>query len=268
VRELTLTVPATAVEEVLDALMALAPHGVYEVPRGDDVELRVRGAADELPSPSAVAAAGGRWRASLREREVADDWRTRRLADHESVLIAGRIVVRPDWAPAIPGLLDVVLADDGAFGAGGHPTTHACLEALCALAPAGAALDLGCGSGVLAIAAALLGWGPVVAVDREPAAVAATRTNARRSGAAVDVREQDVAAAARLPAALVIANVPLPAHREIARALPAPPQRLIASGVLAGDADELFELYALPPTASVIADGGWATVVSPPEAAR
>jgi len=257
-------VPATAVEDVLDALLTLAPHGVHEVPRGDEVELCLRGADDELPSRSAVAAAGGRWHASLREREVPDDWCTRRLADHESVLIAGRILVRPHWARAIPGLLDVVLADDGAFGAGSHPTTRACLEALCALAPAGAALDLGCGSGVLAIAAALLGWGPVMAVDSHPVAVAATRTNARHSGAAVDVREQDVGAAAHLPAALVMANVPLDAHLAIARALPTPPQRLIASGVLAADADELLELYALPARTSVVVDGGWAMVVSRP----
>ena len=153
-----------------------------------------------------------------------DDPHERRLFDYEPIVVADRLVVRPDVGARPPaGLLDVVLADDSAFGVGTHPTTRMCLEALCALQPSGAALDLGCGAGVLAIAAALLGWEPVVAVDRSPEAIAATRANAERSGVRVDAREGDVAALATTPAAVVLANVPLAAHHAIAAALDAPP---------------------------------------------
>ena len=248
-RELALHVPAEAVEEVLDELLEIAPHGVIEVARGDEVELRVRGGAPR----EAVLAAGRRWDAPVREREVPDDPRERRLADYEPIVVAGRLAVRPAWAPpAAPGLLEVVLADDAAFGAGTHPTTRLCLEALCALDPAGALLDLGCGSGVLSVAAALLGWERVVAVDRSPEAVGATRTNAQRSGAIVDARVGDVAALANTPADVVLANVPLPAHHAIAAALEAAPPLLIASGVQAADADGCAQAYA----AAGLEDGG------------
>jgi ribosomal protein L11 methyltransferase len=240
-RELALRVPAAAVEEALDALLPIAPHGVLEVGLGDEVELRVRGAADR----AAVMAAARPWTTSLHERDVPDDAQERRRADHEPIVVADRLVVRPSWAPPpATGLLDVVLADDSAFGAGTHPTTRMCLEALCSLEPAGAALDLGCGSGVLGIAAALLGWHPVVAVDRSPEAVAAACTNARRSGALIDVRAGDVAALADTPASLVLANVPLPAHHAVAQALGAPPPVLIVSGIQAIDGDACAQAYA------------------------
>jgi ribosomal protein L11 methyltransferase len=260
-RELALRVPADATEEVLDILLPLAPHGVAEIPRGDAVELRVRGAEAEVPSRDAVLAAGRRFGASLSEREVPDDWHERRLADYEPVVIADRLVVRPGWAPApAPPLLDVVLADDSSFGAGTHPTTRMCLEALCEVDPAGAALDLGCGSGVLAIAAALLGWDPVVAVDSQPEAAAAALANARRSGVELDVRQSDVADAAGVAAALVMGNVPMAAHRAIATALGPPPPLLFASGVKAEQADDCAGLYAPAGLAEArrVAGSGWA----------
>jgi ribosomal protein L11 methyltransferase len=258
-RELAVRVPAAAVEEALDVLLPLAPHGVIEVPRGDDVELRVRGDADR---EAALAA----WDGPVREREVPDDWQERRLADYEPIVIADRLVVRPGWAPpAAAGLLDVVLADDAAFGAGTHPTTRMCLEMLCAIEPAGAALDLGCGSGVLAIAAALLGWDPVVAVDRSPEAVAATRTNARSSSVLVDVREGDVAELANTPAHVILANVPLPVHATIAAALGAPPPVLIASGIQVPDADGCAREYGLGESARAIGSGWAALTLRPPE---
>jgi ribosomal protein L11 methyltransferase len=137
-----------------------------------------------------------------------------------------------------------VLADDAAFGVGTHPTTRMCLEALCAAEPDGTLLDLGCGSGVLSIAAALLGWRAVVAVDRSPEALAATAINARRSRANVETREADVATAARTPAALVVANVPPAAHAAIAEQLASSPRVLIASGIQAQDADDCARVYA------------------------
>jgi ribosomal protein L11 methyltransferase len=243
-RELVLRVPADAVEPVLDELLLLAPHGVFERERGDEVELWLRGADDELPPRAAVVAAAGAWGDSLREHEVSDDWRERRADDHEPLVVAQRLAVRPGWARRPPdGLLDVVLHDEHAFGIGAHPTTRACLEVLCALEPAGSFLDLGCGSGVLAIAAALLGWSPVVAIDNQPAAVAAATANAAASGVVVDVREGDIAAAAAEPASVIVANVPLGAHEKLAAALPQPPPLMIVAGIVDRDADDVSGLY-------------------------
>ena len=262
-RELALRVPAAAAEEVLDELLLLAPHGVIEVARGDEVELRVRGNAER----EQVHAAGAAFGARMHERDVPDDPQERRRFDYEPIVVADRLVVRPEWAPAAPaGLLDVVLADDSAFGVGTHPTTRMCLEALCALQPSGAALDLGCGTGVLAIAAALLGWEPVVAVDRSPEAIAATRANAQRSGVRVDAREGDVAALATTPAAVVLANVPLAAHHAIAAALDASPRLFIASGVQAPDADACARAYGAVGT--TVVRSGWAALTLRPPADR
>jgi ribosomal protein L11 methyltransferase len=262
-RELAVRVPTDAAEAVLDRLLLLAPHGVHEVARGDEVELRLRGDVDALPS-RAVAAAADEWAASLREREVPDDWRERRAADHEPLVVAGRIAVRPAWAPPpAEDLLDVTLEDHEAFGAGTHPTTRACLEALCALAPAGAFADLGCGTGVLAIAAARLGWGPITAVDREPHAAAAARANAARNGVAVDVRQADLATEPAPPASAIAANVPLEVHGAIAARLTEVPETLIASGLLAEHVDDALRAYAacgLREERRTL-DAGWAVLV-------
>jgi ribosomal protein L11 methyltransferase len=119
-----------------------------------------------------------------------------------------------------------------AFGTGAHPTTRLCLELLLEQ-PRGSVLDAGCGSGVLAIAAARLGFAPVIAVDLADAAVEATRANAAVNGVAVDARRLD-ALAGELPAAdLALANIELAAVERIARRLGV--GRLVASGYLVRD---------------------------------
>ncbi|HEY5142999.1 MAG TPA: 50S ribosomal protein L11 methyltransferase [Solirubrobacteraceae bacterium] len=244
-RELAIRVPAGAVEAVLDDLLAIAPHGVHEVARGDEVELRLRGDEVELPPRAAVAAAAGAWGASLSERDVPDDWPARRAADHEPLIIAGRLAVRPAWAPPpADGLIDVVLAHRRAFGSGGHPTTRACLEALCALKPAGSFADLGCGAGLLAIGAAKLGWAPVAAIDVQEEAVEAVRANAARNGVLIDAWIGDLAHEPPPPAAALAANVPPALHEAIAARLEAPPDVLIASGILEEEADRVQRAYA------------------------
>ncbi len=263
-RELAVRVPAAAVEDVLDELLPLAPHGVHEVPRGGEVELRLRGVPGELPPAAAVAAAAGPWGASLQQRDLPDDWRARRAADHEPLVLGGRLAVRPAWAPApAAGMLDVVLEHDDAFGSGGHPTTRACLEEICALRPAGTFADLGCGAGVLAIAAAKLGWDPVIAVDGLEDAARTTRANAARNRVAIDVRLGDLCAEPPPTAAAIAANVPLAVHEALAARLGAPPATLIASGVLDGDAPAVLRAYA----AAGLGEhehrtaGGWAVLV-------
>jgi len=153
-----------------------------------------------------VGDASARLRAALAETPVVaaeDTRRLRRLAADLDVTIGGRVHVRPPWcdpppAPTGPdadALLDIVIDPNQAFGTGAHATTQLCLEALLALdrpSPPGALVDLGCGSGVLAIAAARLGWDPVSGVDHEAAAVEAARENALANGVALDVRHGDL----------------------------------------------------------------------------
>src|SRR5919202_1530838 len=156
-------------ELVLAELLALAPGGVEEADLdGGVVEYAVYGAPGELPElPDLRAAAGGAL-VEVVTTEIADDWADRWRAFHRPIEIAGRLYVRPPWEPARDGLDDLVIDPGQAFGTGGHHTTRLCLELLLELEPAGAFADWGCGTGVLAVAAAKLGWVPVTAVDHDP----------------------------------------------------------------------------------------------------
>jgi ribosomal protein L11 methyltransferase len=133
-------------------------------------------------------------------------WRTAMRTFHKPVEIAGRIKVRPPWHAADGGQIDVVIDPAMAFGTGQHDTTRGCLELLADLAP-GSLIDIGCGSGVLAIAAAKLGHGPVWAWDLDPLAIEATVANAGVNGVALTVGRRD-ALSAPLPATdIVLANL-------------------------------------------------------------
>ncbi len=116
-----------------------------------------------------------------------DDWAQAWKAHYQPLRVGKRLVIRPQWIEVSPAPADVVIAlDPGmAFGTGTHPTTQLCLEALEArLQPAQDVLDLGAGSGILAIAAVKLGARKVLALDIDPIAVAATRQNAEMNGVA------------------------------------------------------------------------------------
>jgi ribosomal protein L11 methyltransferase len=105
-------------------------------------------------------------------------------------------------------VVPVVIDPGRAFGTGAHPTTRLCIELVAELAPA-ALVDIGCGSGVISIAAAKLGFTPVTAVDNDPAAVEATLRNAAANGVVLDARELDATAATVPPGDIVAANVSL-----------------------------------------------------------
>jgi len=170
-----------------------------------------------------------------------------------------RIWVKPSWeaCPAPPGEVVVELDPGMSFGTGQHGTTRACLQMLDARAAEGtpaalAVLDVGCGSGILAIAAAKLGFRRTVAVDNDPVAVEIARTNARLNGVAdaVEILQADLETAP-LPSGfdLVIANIlagTLIANAgTLAAALkPGPGSRLILSGLLATEADEVLAAFA------------------------
>jgi ribosomal protein L11 methyltransferase len=242
-RELVLRVPQAAVEDVLDRLLPIVPGGVREVPRGRDVELRMRGA--ELPDATEVKEIVARWPHLLSAREVADDWRARRLDDYEPDVISGRLVIRPEWAPRPRrGMLDIVLSESGAFGGGSHPTTRTCLEQLLAIEPRGAFADLGCGTGVLAILAARLGWSPVTAVDLQPSAVEAAAGNAAANGAPITVGVLDLAQQPAPAADGIAANIPARIHARVAASLAEPgPRVALVSGFGPGEADAVSAGY-------------------------
>ena len=104
---------------------------------------------------------------SVSGTEVADDWAERWREFHRPVLVGERVWVRPPWAEPRAGALDLVIDPAQAFGTGAHPTTRLSLELL-HVAPGGPLTDLGCGSGVLAIAAAALGFEPRVRARQRP----------------------------------------------------------------------------------------------------
>ena len=244
-REVVLRVQRATLDEILDRLLPIVPGGVREVPsEGSEVELLLRG--DELPPLERLAAVVAPAPYEIAERRVSDDWRERRQADYREDPIGGRLVIRPAWAPAPDRqLIDISVADSGAFGVGAHPTTRVCLELLLDLAPAGTFADLGCGTGVLAILASRLGWAPVVALDFQPASVEAARENAARNGAPVDVRLTDLVDQSPPPANGFTANVPTEVHVAIASHWRghAPPTGLV-SGFGPDAAERVMAAYA------------------------
>jgi ribosomal protein L11 methyltransferase len=248
---LALRVRRADAEIVLAELLELAPAGVEERDIGDDVvEYAVYGAPGELPAlPDLRAAAGGAL-VDVATTEVADDWAERWREFHAPVTVGGRVHVRAPWHPApAPGaeLVDVVIDPAQAFGTGAHATTRMCLDLLLSLEPGGAVVDLGCGSGVLAIAAAKLGWAPVLGVDHDPLAIEATHANARVNGVDVRARRYDLMRDGPAPGApVVLANLLGPLLRRLAEVgfEGEPPAALIASGLLSTEADEIAAVFA------------------------
>jgi ribosomal protein L11 methyltransferase len=138
---------------------------------------------------------------------VEPGWEERWREFHRPVWI-GSLWVGPPWVEPPDDAVAIVVDPGRAFGTGSHPTTRLCLALLLEL-DRGSVLDIGCGSGVLSVAAAKLGFGPVVAIDRETAAVEAARRNARTNDVEIDVRRGDVLAA-ELPASdVAVANIDL-----------------------------------------------------------
>src|SRR5215213_4864279 len=169
------------------------------------------------------------------EEDVPDSREERRRRAGRAWEVAGRLRVRSPSDPPSPyaGLEVVVEPAPGAFGTGAHPTTRMCLELLLELEPSGGLADLGCGSGVVAITAARLGWDPVIALDHDQRAVDATWRNAQRNDAEVRALLADLREVPPPPASTLAANVPLEIHERVAAALTSATERVVATGITA-----------------------------------
>ena len=249
-------------EMVLAELLELAPSGVEEVDiPGGQVEYAVYGAPGELPSLPALTAAAGEALVEIRTEEIANDWAERWRRFHKPLVLGSRLCVRPPWEPPPGTDIDVVVDPGQAFGTGAHATTRLCLELILEMGPGegrpgadrapelGPFIDLGCGSGVLAITAAKLGYGPVVGLDNDTAALRAAADNAERNWVQVAVRRYDLRdepveiAIARTVAANLLASLLL-AWAGRLHASASMPERLIAGGLLAHDGDEVAAAFA------------------------
>lgn len=241
--------PAQA-ELVLAELAVLAPNG-FEEERGDGyVEYAIYGAEGELPDLGQLEAVSGEGTVQVAASQVPDDWADRWQDFHQPLLVGGRVWVRPSWADPHPEALDVVIDPGRAFGTGAHATTRMCIELLVELADAGAAegalTDLGTGSGVLAIAAAKLGWSPVLGFDHEPGSLQAAAENAAANGVELQVLGSNLRQELPDLAPTVVANLTSPLLRQIAAGLEGRglPERLVCSGLLVAEADDVITAFS------------------------
>jgi ribosomal protein L11 methyltransferase len=244
VLRLAIRVARADAERALAELIELTGGGLEEVDRGELVEYAIYGAPGELPALPDLRAAVGGALAEVSTSEVADDWDQRWKGFHRPLVLGERLAVRAPWHAPAGAQLELVIDPGQAFGTGAHATTRLCLELLLDLPAGGALADVGCGSGVLAIAAARLGFAPVAATDFDPLSVAATRANAQINGAVVDVRRADLRSDPLPVADTVLANLLAPLLRVLCERIGEPPRRLVASGLLMGEADEIATLFA------------------------
>lgn len=202
-----------------------------------------------------------------------DDWAEAWRKHFRPLPVGRRLLVVPPWetpAAAVAAGRTVVLVEPGrAFGTGHHATTAGCLECVETLVAADApssAVDLGTGSGILAIAAALLGVPRVLALDDDPDAVACVEANARRNGVAGRIAcvRADAGVVEPAPAPLVLANLLTAAHRRLASRYPAwvvPGGALVLGGILDAETETVLQAVGgdFFPERTLSADG-WTTL--------
>lgn len=246
---------------MLADLVELAPGGVEEEEGDGWVEYAIYGAPGELPALPDLEAAVADGLVEVTSKEIPDDWADRWQDFHRPVSIAGgKIVVRPSWelrpigdppgadaAAAQPAGIDVVVDPGQAFGTGAHPTTRMCLELLLELSENGEAhgslADWGTGSGVLALAAAKLGFAPVIACDLERPALEAAAVGARTNGVELELVRVDLRREQPPGAPTATANLTAPILQEVATRIEGPPSRLVCSGLLVAETDEVLQAF-------------------------
>jgi len=240
-------------ERVLAELVEIVPGGVEEERGSGYVEYAIYGPPGELPELPDIEVAAGEGLVEIETTVIPDDWADRWRDFHEPVWVGERLVVRPSWegtAEPREGLIEIVIDPGQAFGTGAHATTSMSLELLLELAETrperGATCDLGTGSGVLAIAAARLGFGPVSGFDHELPAIEAATANASLNGVEVSFQRLNLREHAAPAAPLWLANLTAPLLRTVAELIPTPsgPDQLIVSGMLAAERRQVTEAFA------------------------
>ncbi len=249
---------------------SLGPYA--EEPAGSDTVALVFYPGDDAPSDAEILAripkqAVAQGLVKVERRSVPRDW-VDGWKDHFHPIVIGRVRVRPPWEQPLgllDPLVDVVINPGLGFGTGLHPTTRGALtllqegggeqqtgmerEAVTASpAPSapgvrGPLVDVGTGSGILAIAAAKLGWGPVIAFDNDADALFSARENVHQNGVADTVRVHECAVSdgplSWFEGATVLANMTLiPALTLVRRLAATRPSRLVVSGILAGGQEQ------------------------------
>jgi ribosomal protein L11 methyltransferase len=176
------------------------------------------------------------------------DWSRAWMDDFKPMRFGQRLWIVPTWCePQAPDAVNIELDPGLAFGTGTHPTTRLCLQWLDTHPPAGGrVIDYGCGSGILAIAAAKLGAEQVVGVDNDPQALIATRENAERNGVADVLSTYSPEQVPEEPAELVLANIlagPLISLAPRLALLTRSGGSLVVSGILANQAETVATAY-------------------------
>lgn len=242
-RRVSVTVPDARAEQARAVMLELFPEGFEELDRDGSVELAAyTNAAGEERIWQAFGGAAA--------ADVEDDWEDRWRQFHRPVRV-GDLWIGPPWERPDDGAIAVVIDPGRAFGTGGHPTTQLCLRLLEG-EERGSVLDIGCGSGVLSIAAAKLGFAPVHAIDFDEQAVEATARNAAENGVDVAVARADLREDELHEADLALANIAAEAVLELGPRLRA--GRAITSGYLVSD-DVQLPGYRRERR---VEEGGWA----------
>jgi ribosomal protein L11 methyltransferase len=257
-------------EHVMANLLELAPNGLEEERGPGWVEFAIYGPPGEVPELGELRAAAGGSLVDVTTTSVPDDWADRWADFHRPIEVGGRIGVRPSWWDPPDGLIDVVVDPGRAFGTGGHPTTRLSLALLIELAEGGEAggplADWGTGSGVLAIAAAKLGFSTVIGCDREEASLEAARANAEANGVELELLRVDVRDEAPPVRPTVAANLTANLLDECAGHLAQAdqiPNALVCSGMLESEIGRVASAFAEVglPAARTRVEGEWGALL-------